>query len=134
MLLEKTSLITIFNQYKQSELFRGKNKSRVLKTQFLSSYAWLESFPKKPQKIKHAEKEIFVKLIYFIKTNISRALLSVIKVALLRAMAIRGGSRTAATSKLELLVIIVNSFQLFQLTPLVIQLISAKEVKMNMQC
>ena len=91
-------------------------------------------FPKKSQKIKPAEKEIFVKLIYSIKTNISRALSSVINVALLRAMAIRGGSRTATTSKLELIVIIVNGFQLFQLTPLAIQLIPAKEVKMNMQC
>ena len=91
-------------------------------------------FPKKSQKVKHAEKEIFVKLIYSIKTNISRALSSVINVALLRAMAIRGRSRTATTSKLELIVIIVNGFQLFQLTPLAIQLIPAKEVKMNMQC
>ena len=113
ILLQKTTLIIIFNKQKQSEVFREKKKCCFINTIFRQPCMAGEFLPI-TKEVASRKKKMCVKLIYSIKTNtiisffskflvkflrnsikyvVSRAVLGALsgalKVALLRAMAIQ---------------------------------------------
>ena len=109
ILLQKTTLIIIFNKQKQSEVFREKKKCCFINTIFRQPCMAGEFLPI-TKEVASRKKKMCVKLIYSIKTNtiisffskflvkflrnsikyvVLRAVSSALKVSLLKAMVIQ---------------------------------------------